>query len=65
LLGMVAFFSGVIQAPLTAVIIIMEMTNEHILIIPFMAAAFLARRIGQVFMPVPLYRFLADKSHKG
>ena len=65
LLGMVAFFSGVIQAPLTAVIIIMEMTDEHILIIPFMVAAFLARRIGQGFMPVPLYRFLANKNRKG
>ena len=65
LLGMVAFFSGVIQAPLTAVIIIMEMTDEHILIIPFMVAAFLSRRIGQVFMPVPLYRFLANKNRKG
>ena len=65
LLGMVAFFSGVIQAPLTAVIIIMEMTDEHILIIPFMIAAFLARRIGKGFMPVPLYRFLADKNRKG
>ncbi len=65
LLGMVAFFSGVIQAPLTAVIIIMEMTDEHILIIPFMIAAFLARRIGKGLMPVPLYRFLADKNRKG
>jgi H+/Cl- antiporter ClcA len=65
LLGMVGFFSGVTQAPLTAVIIIMEMTDEHILIIPFLVAAFLARRIGKVFMPVPLYRFLADKSRKG
>ncbi|HJV34038.1 chloride channel protein [Geomonas sp.] len=65
LLGMVAFFSGAIQAPLTAVIIIMEMTDEHILIIPFLVAAFLARRIGQQFMPVPLYRFLANKNRKG
>jgi len=65
LLGMVSFFSGVIQAPLTAVIIIMEMTDEHILIIPFMMAAFLARWTGQMLMPVPLYRFLADKHRKG
>jgi H+/Cl- antiporter ClcA len=65
LIGMVAFFSGVVQAPLTAVIIVMEMTDEHILIIPFMVAAFLARRIGQEFMPVPLYRFLANKNRKG
>ncbi|MBJ6799921.1 chloride channel protein [Geomonas propionica] len=65
LLGMVGFFSGAIQAPLTAVIIIMEMTDEHSLIIPFLLAAYLARRIGKVFMPVPLYRFLASKNQKG
>lgn len=65
LLGMVAFFSGAIQAPLTGVIIIMEMTDEHILIIPFMVAAFLARGTGKVLMPIPLYRFLADKNRKG
>ena len=59
LIGMVAFFSGVVQAPLTAVIIVMEMTNEHILIIPFMVAAFIAHAIGKQFMPIPLYRFLA------
>jgi H+/Cl- antiporter ClcA len=61
---MVGFFSGVIQAPLTAVIIVMEMTDEHILIIPFMVTAFLARGIGKQFMPIPLYRFLADKNRK-
>lgn len=65
LLGMVGFFSGAIQAPLTAVIIIMEMTDEHILIIPFMVAAYLARRIGKLFMPVPLYRFLSNKNRTG
>lgn len=65
LLGMVGFFSGAIQAPLTGVIIIMEMTDEHTLIIPFLLAAFLARRIGKVFMPVPLYRYLANQSQKG
>jgi H+/Cl- antiporter ClcA len=65
LLGMVGFFSGVIQAPLTAVIIIMEMTDEHILIIPFLIAAYLARVIGKSMMPVPLYRYLSDKNQKG
>jgi H+/Cl- antiporter ClcA len=65
LLGMVGFFSGAIQSPLTGVIIVMEMTDEHILIIPFLLTAYLARRLGKVFMPVPLYRFLADKNRKG
>lgn len=59
LVGMVAFFSGVVHAPLTAVIIIMEMSDQHMLIIPFMIAAYLAHAVGSVVMPVPLYRHLA------
>ncbi len=65
LMGMVAFFSGVVQAPLTAVIIVTEMTDEHILIIPFMIAAFLAQAIGKWLMPVPLYGFLAGRHEEG
>ena len=59
LIGMVAFFSATVQAPLTAVIIVMEMTDEHILIIPFMIAAFLAQGLAKHFMPEPLYKVLA------
>jgi H+/Cl- antiporter ClcA len=65
LIGMVAFFSGAVQAPLTAVIIVMEMTDEHILIIPFMIAAFLAHGIGRLLMPKPLYRYLAERHQEG
>ena len=61
LMGMVAFFSGAVRAPLTAVIIVMEMTDEHILILPFMIAAFLSEGIGRLIMPTPLYHFLASK----
>jgi H+/Cl- antiporter ClcA len=61
LMGMAAFFSGVVQAPLTAVIIVMEMTDEHILIIPLMVCAFVSQLIGQWLMPIPLYKFLAGK----
>ncbi|GFO54180.1 chloride channel protein [Geomonas sp. Red276] len=65
LLGMVGFFSGVVQAPLTAVIIVMEMTDEHVLIIPFLVAAYLSRIVARTIMPTPLYRFLADRSRTG
>jgi H+/Cl- antiporter ClcA len=60
LLGMTAFFSGVVQAPLTAVIIVMEMTDERILILPLMAAAFISHGIARRMMPTPLYRLLAQ-----
>jgi len=59
LIGMVAFFSGVVQAPLTAVIIVMEMTDQSMLLVPFLISAFLAQGIGRLLMPVPLYRHLA------
>jgi H+/Cl- antiporter ClcA len=62
LFGMVAFFSGAIQAPLTAVIIVMEMTDEHILAIPFMIAAFIASSTGRRIMHESLYHYLAKKN---
>jgi CIC family chloride channel protein len=61
---MVAFFSGAIRAPLTGVIIVMEMTDEHILVLPFMIAAYLAYSLGKRIMPVPLYHFLAERHLK-
>jgi H+/Cl- antiporter ClcA len=63
LIGMVAFFSGVVQAPLTAVVIVTEMTDEHLLIMPFMVAAFIALGVGKWLMPVPLYRHLSLGDH--
>lgn len=65
LMGMVAFFSGVVQAPLTAVIIVTEMTDRHILIIPFLVAAFIGQAIGRVIMPIPLYHYLAKRRMEG
>lgn len=59
LIGMVAFFSAVVQAPLTAVIIVTEMTDKHILIIPLMIAAYLAQGVAKKIMPISLYRHLA------
>lgn len=59
LLGMVAFFTAVVQAPLTAVIIVTEMTDRHILILPFMIAALVSQTIGKRIMPTPLYHHLA------
>lgn len=65
LTGMVAFFSGAIGAPLTGVIIVMEMTNEHVLVLPFMISAYLAYSIGNRIMPVPLYHYMAEKHLEG
>jgi H+/Cl- antiporter ClcA len=59
LLGMTAYFSGVVQAPITATVIVMEMTANHTLTIPLMAMAFLSFAVSGLVCRRPLYGALA------
>ena len=60
LLGMVAYFSGVVQAPITATIIVMEMTNDGQVTVPLMATALLAYAASRLVCRKPLYATLAE-----
>ena len=60
LLGMAAYFTGVVQTPLTAVIIIMEMTDNQNILLPVMAVALIADGISKLINPQPIYRALAE-----
>ena len=60
LLAMVGYFAGVVQAPITAFVIVMEMTDQHQLILPLMATAFLATGISKSICKTPIYSTLAD-----
>ncbi|MFH0933590.1 MAG: chloride channel protein [Pseudomonadota bacterium] len=55
ILGMVAYFSGVTQAPITAFVIVMEMRDNHEMILPLMAAAFIAKVCSRLVCPTPLF----------
>ena len=59
-LGMTSYLSGVVQAPLTAAVILMEMTRDPSLVGPLMLAALLARWASGWVMPHPLYHVLAE-----
>jgi H+/Cl- antiporter ClcA len=61
LLGMTAYFSGVVQAPITSTVIVMEMTAEQSATIPLMATAFLAFAISRLVCRRPLYGALARR----
>lgn len=61
ILGMVAYFSGVVQAPITAFVIVMEMTDSHTMILPLMATSFIAYAVSRKICPKPLYRTMAEK----
>jgi H+/Cl- antiporter ClcA len=60
-LGMVAYFSGVTQAPLTTFIIVMEMTDNHNLVLPLMATALVGHGVSRVVCREPLYKALAQR----
>lgn len=59
ILCMVGFFSAVVQTPLTAIIIVMEMTDNQTLLLPIMLTAFIAYGISKVINPEAIYRALA------
>jgi H+/Cl- antiporter ClcA len=61
ILAMVAYFSAVVQTPLTAVIIVTEMTANQNMLLPIMATAFLAYLISRVICPEPIYQVLAQE----
>lgn len=60
LLGMAAYFSGVVQSPITAFVIVMEMTDNQDLLLALMATSFIAYGVSKLVCPNPLYRSLAD-----
>lgn len=59
-LGMVAFLSGMTQTPITAFVIVMEMTANHQMLIPLMATSVIAHGISRSVCPVSLYHALAQ-----
>lgn len=59
-LGMAAHLSGVVQAPLTAAVILMEMTRDPGLVAPLMLASLTARWVSGLVMPEPLYHVLSQ-----
>lgn len=59
LLGMVAYFTGVVRAPLTAVFILSETTASRGLMLPMMAAALIADRSSQWICREKLYHGLS------
>jgi H+/Cl- antiporter ClcA len=58
-ISMAAFFAGVVHAPLTALVIVTEMTGNRSLTLPLMAAALIGRGASAMVCRGSLYRELA------
>src|SRR5262249_28079428 len=59
LLGMVSYFAGVVQAPITAFVIVTEMTDNHTMVVPLMDAALIAHAASGLVCREGIYHALA------
>jgi CIC family chloride channel protein len=55
LVGMASFFSGATHAPMTAILILFEMTNNYQLILPLMLASVLSTIISRILSKDSIY----------
>ncbi len=60
LLGMVAYFAGVVQAPITAFVIVLEMTESNAMTVPLMLTALIAYGTARFVGAPPIYHALSE-----
>ena len=60
LLTMAAYFSGVVQSPLTSAVILFEMTASHHMALPLLVTSILAYEMSHLVCRTSLYESLAD-----
>ena len=60
LIGMTAYLTGVLQAPITSFVIVTEMTQNHAMMIPLMLAALIADAVSKLVCRGGLYHTLAE-----
>lgn len=61
MLGMAAYFSGVVQSPITAAVIVLEMTNNIEMTVAVSAASMLGTAFSRIVCPKPIYAAMADQ----
>ena len=61
MLGMAAYFSAVVQSPITAAVIVLEMTNNLDMTVAVAGAAALGTAFSKLIAKKPLYAALADQ----
>jgi H+/Cl- antiporter ClcA len=61
LLGTAAYFAAVVQSPLTAFVIVTEMTVSNQLLVPLLATTFIAAGVSRLISREPLYHALSKQ----
>jgi CIC family chloride channel protein len=59
--GMAALFTAIVRAPLTGIVLILEMTSSYPLMLPLLAACFTAYALADVLRDRPIYEALLER----
>jgi chloride channel protein, CIC family len=60
--GMAAFFSGVVRAPLTGIVLVTEMTGNATMLLPMLGACFAAMLLPTLLRNAPIYDSLRERT---
>src|SRR3984893_1897630 len=60
--GMAAFFTGVVQAPVTGIMLVIEMTAGFTMLLPMLAACFAAMLVANLLHSAPIYDSLRERA---
>jgi CIC family chloride channel protein len=59
--GMAALFTAIVRAPLTGIVLILEMTSGYPLMLPLLAACFTAYAVADLLHDRPIYEALLER----
>ena len=60
--GMAAFFTGIVRAPLTGIVLVTEMTASVTLLLPMLGACFVAMLVPTLLRDPPIYDSLRERT---
>lgn len=61
IVGMAAFFTAVVRAPVTGIVLVTEMTSSFTLLLPMLAACFAAMAVPTLMRNAPIYESLRQR----
>lgn len=64
IVGMGALFAAIVRAPLTAIVLLLEMTESYSLMLPLLVACFVAYLCADVLRDQPIYESLLERDLK-
>jgi CIC family chloride channel protein len=62
IVGMAAFFTGVVRAPLTGIVLVTEMTASTAMLLPMIGASFVAMVVPTLLGDPPIYESLRERT---